>query len=88
MNKEKTKDSPQEFSRSLSGIERELHALNEQLKKRNSFGRMLLSGLLTGLGTVIGATIIAGAVLYSLYKIAEATNTLELLRKALESAAQ
>ena len=86
MKEEKRKDSTERFPRSLSGIEKELHVLNEQLKKRNSFGRMLLSGLLTGLGTVIGATIVAGIVLYVLYKVAEATNTLELLQNALGAA--
>ena len=40
---------------------------------------VLLRGLVTGLGTAIGATVITGIVVYLLYKIADYSDSVELL---------
>ena len=67
---------------SLSGIETELSTLNKHLEKQNSIPRKFLSSILTGLGTAIGATLVAGIVIYIILRIAEATNILDFLSNA------
>ena len=66
-----TRSSEKDLAKSLRSIERQLEKLNSELEKRNSFWRRLTSSLLTGLGTVIGATLISGLVIYILARIAD-----------------
>jgi hypothetical protein len=68
---------------SLSGLEKELKRLNSTLEKRNSYVHVLLRALLTGLGTAIGATVVTGIVFYLIYRIAEFTDSMELLRNVI-----
>lgn len=60
-----------DLTKALDRIEKQLKKMNSELEKRNSLWRRLTSSLLAGLGTVIGATLIAGLLIYLLARIAE-----------------
>lgn len=61
-------------------LTRELHLLRKELHLANSWKHKLLFGILTGFGTVMGATVVVALVLYILAQLA----TIEFFRPVVE----
>lgn len=50
----------------LQEILEEAEGIKHELEKTNSFGRRFIVGIFTGLGTVVGATVVVALLLYVL----------------------
>ncbi len=59
---------------SFEKIESEISRLNTLLEKRVSFKRMFLLGVVHGLGTALGATIVAGIFIALMIKVIQTAN--------------
>ncbi|MGL5830522.1 MAG: DUF5665 domain-containing protein [Candidatus Altimarinota bacterium] len=62
---------------------RELYLLRRELRLANSFRNKFFGGLLTGLGTVLGATLLVAIVIFILSQLA----TIEIIKPFVENIA-
>ncbi len=62
------------------GLIKELHLLRKELRLANSWRYRLLLALITGFGTVFGATVVVALVLFILSQLA----SIELIRPLIE----
>lgn len=69
-----------ESKNDTEGLIKELHLLRKELRLANSWKYRLLLSLLTGFGTVFGATVVVALVLFVLSQLA----SIELIRPLVE----
>jgi hypothetical protein len=64
-------------------LAKEISQLTEIIRVRGSLKRRFLDGIMFGLGSAIGATLIAGIVIFILSRIFEATGFVEVIETTL-----
>ncbi|PJA45245.1 hypothetical protein CO174_04030 [Candidatus Uhrbacteria bacterium CG_4_9_14_3_um_filter_50_9] len=60
-------------------LSKEVRHLADLIRVRGTFKRRFFDGLIFGLGSAIGATLVAGIVLYILSQVFEATGLIEFI---------
>ncbi|KKQ26457.1 MAG: hypothetical protein US62_C0020G0017 [Candidatus Woesebacteria bacterium GW2011_GWA1_37_8] len=65
----------------FSEINKNIQILNQTLSKQNSFKRAFLLSLLQGIGTAIGATLVAGGVIALFYRFVLSVDSIPLIQK-------
>lgn len=68
-----------------SEFKEEILEIRKQLEKLNSYPQVFLKGLITGIGTVIGATIVAGLLLSALSRVVSSIDDIPILNEVLNA---
>jgi hypothetical protein len=71
--------------KTLESIKKNLVVLNKNLKNQNSFKRGFLFSVLQGVGSVIGATIVAGLILFILSKFIHSVEQIPFIGNLIKS---
>lgn len=72
------------MSQQAEQLNESIKILNENIEKRNSFGQVFLRGIVSGVGTAIGATIIAGVLLSILANTINSVDDVPILKDIIE----
>lgn len=63
----------------------EIAHLTQQVRLHNSFVRRFLMGIVAGVGTAVGATIVASVLVYSLSRIIKTVDDIPILGNIIQS---